>query len=87
MQLINKYAKRKQKLDYLRGILIGRDSIFEILEAKRYLFIETKERGIYRLAGKGTLRPKEGDTRRYTLEEIEEIKKRPNTMVIHCEVG
>ena len=78
----DKYRTRKQKLSYLKGLLEGRNTIYEVMKRRFFMFMETKEEaGIYYLAENERLKPKEGDTRRYTVKEIERIRRMPNTLV------
>ena len=52
------------------------------MKRRFFMFMETKEEaGIYYLAEDERLQPKAGDTKRYTVKEIERIRRMPNTLV------
>jgi hypothetical protein len=72
-----------EKLNYLKGLLLGRYKIYHIMEKSVLLFIEDlNAQGQYFQAEEGKFTPKEGDERRFTAEEVGKLKKQPNTLVI-----
>jgi|GEM_PF-3358369 hypothetical protein len=83
MLLLNSYRNRMEKLNYLKGLLLGRYKIYHIMEKSVLLFIEDlNTKGNYFQAEEGKFTPKEGDERRYTAEEVQKLKKQPDKTVI-----
>ncbi len=86
MQQIDSSSKRKQKLDYLKGVIEDTRSIDEVMPHRSYLFVLTSEPGIYYLA-KGLECFREpvvtnGIVKRYTLEDINALRRKPNCICL-----
>ncbi|HXB12779.1 MAG TPA: hypothetical protein VNZ45_12380 [Bacteroidia bacterium] len=86
MQQIDSSSKRKQKLDYLKDILEDNRSIDDVMPQKKMLFILTSEPGIFYLS-KGLDHLWEpvitnGIIKRYTQEDINALKRKPNCFCI-----
>lgn len=83
MQQTNRFKTRKQKLNYLKGLLEERNTIDEIMPFKFYFFIHTNEQGVFY---HGHFPDYEipylvnGKVKRYTENEIDELRKKPNVM-------
>jgi hypothetical protein len=70
----------------LNGLLLGKNNIYEMIECRKFLFIEDQEiEGKFYVGDIDTFRPLVGDDRVFTKQQIEELKKRPNTFVIAIE--
>jgi hypothetical protein len=82
--------KREHKLEYLKGLLKGKHTIYEILEQKVTFFVCTNEPGVcYEAEGINRLQPKiiNGAPVLFTTEKIEWLKKQPNNTCIILNFG
>jgi len=66
----------------LNGLLLGKNNIYEMIGYRKFLFVEDEEiEGKFYVGDIDTFRPLVGDDRVFTKQQIEELKKRPNTFV------
>lgn len=81
---------RKQKINYLKGILQNKNSITEIMPQKVYMFMQTNEEDIfYQCTFDAGLPPviTDGKIIRYTWEDIQRLMKKPNHWCLPMDYG
>lgn len=86
----DRFKTRKQKLNYLGGLISGNNSLEEIASFHAHFFVQTIEPGIYYscepLDGKYTPVPINGKLERLTQADIDKMK-RPNCFCITMDLS
>jgi len=60
---------------------MGKASVEVVAEFRPFFFLETRKKGMYFLRDGLKLEPRPGDDRRYTTEEVLEVKRLPGILI------